>query len=464
MTFRPDVHASIKGGRNYLGTCAALLIALSSITPGSRCPSATPEDSPKPTAPESLLDKTPPERVRVLPVFFVPQGQQPPVKSQIDRVSEHLKWAQARYGELLRHDTFAIAEQGPKVYFSQHPVSFYRDGIEGSAAQFTAELLADLKCNRFNCPYVFLVFVSNDDPAFSRCGGRPLNGGFNNGGGIVEWTCDFEHTPGLQNTLQHELGHAFGLSHPDVYGYSMQTNASFMSYNPAFYTDGFKPSRTPGILIPEDLQRLSLNKRVFAEYRFDPARDVPAGYAMKEAEGFPPMAIPGQEAIPGQDGTPPFAARLAGKVPLVVKVRLEHDGERTGRECAWVGSKGRGQKMLGFSVEFPEKIPGVQLQYMASIFTIDNTPWVEAGTFLSKAQLEHAANPADKPAGGDPSAMINRLAFRLTGEASGKYEVWYQGHFSNLGDSAWFKDGEFCGPPAPNFQFLESFVVAVVPK
>ena len=386
------------------------------------------------------------------------------MQAQIDLVIKHLKWTQRRYGELLRGDTFAISGQGPKTYFSQHPVSFYRNGLVGSAEQFTAELLADLKYNRFNCPYVFLVFVSSDDPSFSRCGGRTLNGGFNNGGGIVEWTCDFDHTPGLQNTLQHELGHAFGLSHPDVYGYSMQTNPSFMSYNPAFYTNGFTPSQTPGILIPEDLQRLSLNKRVFAGYHFDPAKDVPADYTMKEAAAFSPMAIPGQETVPGQDQGLPFSVQLAGKVPLVVRVRLANDGEKTGSEAAWVGSKGNGQKMLGFSVEMPEKLPGVQLQYMANIFTVDDTPWVDAGTFLSKAEQNPATNTVGRSVISDPNACITSIAFRLTGEAREKYEVWYQGHLSNIGDTAWCKDGEFCGPRAPNLQNLESFVVAVVPK
>ena len=434
--------------------------------------SAAPEAPPGSAAPGGSLDKTPPARVQVLPVFFVPKGQQPPTESQVDLVTQHLRWAQTRYGELLRHDTFAIAEQGPKIYFSQHPTSFYRDGIVGSASQFTAELLADLKCNRFNCPYVFLVFVSNDDPTFSRCGARPLNGGFNNGGGIVEMTCDFtrpdgfqaEHPAGLQNTVQHELGHAFGLSHPDVYGYSIQTNDSLMSYNPALFTDGFTPKQRLGILIPEDLQRLSLNKRVFAEYRFDPARDVPPGYTMKEAVGFPPMAFPGQEAVPGQDNDPLFDARLAGKTPLVVKVQLANGGEQTGGEATYVGSKGKGQKTLGVTVEMPEQIPGVQLQYMADIFLMNATPWVNAGTLLSKARLERATNLAGQPTADDPSAMITGVAFRLTGEASGKYDVWYRGHFWNIGDSAWCKDGEFCGPRAPSSQPLDSLMVAIVPK
>ncbi len=462
--------------RRRSGGYAARLIAVSLVVLWSRSAFAAPETAPGPAAADRSLDKTPPARVQVLPVFFVPKGQQPPTESQVELVTQHLRWAQKRYGELLGGDTFAIAAGGPKTYLSQHPTSFYRDGIVGSASQFTVELLADLKCNRFNCPYVFLVFVANDDPTFSRCGARTLNGGFNNGGGIVEITWNptrpdafqAEHPAGLQNTVQHELGHAFGLSHPNVYGYSQQTNDSIMSYNPALFTDGFKPNQRPGILIPEDLRRLSLNKRVFAEYRFDPSRDVPTGYTMKEAvvesAGFPPMALPGQEAVPGQDDTPPFDAQLARKVPLVVKLRLANEGEQIGGEAAWVGSKGQGRQILGLTVALPLPIPGVQLQYMADIFLMDATPWVDAGTLLSKAQLERATNPAGKPAADDPNASFTGVAFRLTGEASGKYDVWYRSHFSNVGDSDWCKDGEFCGPRKPNLQVLESLEVAIVPK
>lgn len=451
----------------------AILTAVASFAGGpSLCASVASEALAAVAPSDALTSKTPPERVEVLPVFFVPQGQQPPAKPQIEEVMAHLRWAQTRYAELLRQDTFAIAEQGPKIYLSSHPASFYRDELVGSAAQFTSELLEDLHFNRFTCPFVFLVLVSNDTQGFSRCGARPLNGGHNNGGGIVEMTCNFaqtggfqrEHPFGLQNCVQHELGHAFGLVHPNAYGYDLYASESLMSYNPALETDGFVPRQRAGTLIPEDLRALALNKRVFAGYGFDPAKDVSAGYGLKPDQSFAAMAIPGQEVVAGQDNTLPFDPQIAGRIPLVVKVRLENDGEQTGAQAAWVGSKGKGQKMLGFSVAMPTSPPGVQLQCMANIFTMDDTPWVDAGTVLSKRELERGMNTSGQPTVDDPNASLTGLAFRLTGEASGKYEVWYQGHFSYVGDSAWCKDGEFCGPRAPNCQKLESFVVAIVPK
>ena len=82
-----------------------------------------------------------------------------------------------------------------------------------------------------------------------------------------------------------------------VYGYDMGTNPSVMSYNPKHHTDGFKPSRTPGILIAEDIRALALNRRVFSRLRFDAKKDVPAGYTMQKIVTLGPMTIPGQPII-----------------------------------------------------------------------------------------------------------------------------------------------------------------------
>ncbi len=93
----------------------------------------------------------------------------------------------------------------------------------------------------------------NPNDGWPAGGGRPFNGGFNTGGGIVIMSSNgLDRAPNFQSTLQHELGHAFGLPHVDVYGYDMQTNMSMMSYNPSHHTNGFEPSATPGRFIPED--------------------------------------------------------------------------------------------------------------------------------------------------------------------------------------------------------------------
>ena len=121
------------------------------------------------------------------------------------------------------------------------------------------ELMQELKTNRHTCPYVFCTVVMNPKSRFPVGGGRPINGGINTGGGIlVISSYALDRIPNFQSTLQHELGHAFGLPHVDVYRYNMKTNPSIMSYNPIHKTNGFRPARRPGKLIPEDIRALTL--------------------------------------------------------------------------------------------------------------------------------------------------------------------------------------------------------------
>lgn len=60
----------------------------------------------------------------------------------------------------------------------------------------------------------------------------------------------------------------------------MNTNASIMSYNPAHHTSFYHPSLTPGVLIPENLRDLALNRLVFPDLHFDPSVDIPAEYTI----------------------------------------------------------------------------------------------------------------------------------------------------------------------------------------
>ena len=121
----------------------------------------------------------------------------------------------------------------------------------------------------------------NPDVNYPAGGGTPINGGVNTGGGIVIVSSyGLEKSPAFQATLQHELGHSFGLCHVKVLGYDMKTNDSIMSYNPKHHWDYFKPPKTQGILIPENLKKLAANKLVLPNLTFNPHEDVPASYRM----------------------------------------------------------------------------------------------------------------------------------------------------------------------------------------
>jgi len=235
-----------------------------------------------------------------LPLFFVAKGEAPPTERQIANLQKHITWAQTRYKEMLKgRDTFTLVEGKPQVYRAEHDAAYYRAQPEGAAPQMVDELLRRCKYNRYNCPLVFVAVVMNSRDDYPPGGARPFNGGINTGGGIVEMSSyGLDRAPNFQSTLQHELGHAFGLPHVDVYGYDMDANPSIMSYNPTHHTHGFKPSATPGVLIAEDIRGLALNRRVFPRLRFDPAKDVPQGYTMQKIVVLGPMEIPGHPLIP----------------------------------------------------------------------------------------------------------------------------------------------------------------------
>lgn len=303
---------------------------------------------------------TPPREVKVLPVFFVPAGELPPSEAQSTTLTRHLEWARSRYRELLPdHHTFTVAAQKPRVYRAERPLSFYRGQPENGAPQEVSELLAELKYNRCTCPYVLLTVLMNPRDDFPNGGGRPLNGGYNTGGGIIVLSSfALDRIPYFQSTLQHELGHAFGLPHVDVYGYDMKSNASVMSYNPRMNTRGFTPSPTPGKLIPEDLRGLALNQRAFPGLRFDPGWDVPTGYKIA-ARVVPlgPMTIPGQPD--GVRVTTDSGEEFGTKAANVVQGQIL-PSKKTGRvefdaKAMWQSAKSP-TGWAGLTVTFPYEV------------------------------------------------------------------------------------------------------------
>ncbi|HEX3448821.1 MAG TPA: hypothetical protein VHS97_11240 [Isosphaeraceae bacterium] len=257
-----------------------------------------------PAAPALPIE--PPEQVEVLPVFVVPRGEASPTTEQTRRLVEHVKLCQNRYEAMLgRRDTFRRAEGPMRVHRSGSTLAELRRLPEDSAPAIVGALLTESKLNRFNCPYVFLAVVINPGSDWPVGGGRPLNGGFNTGGGIVVLSSrGLDRSPNFQSTLQHELGHGFGLPHVDVYGYDMKTNPSVMSYNLAHHTQGFRPSPTPGRLIAEDIRGLALNRRAFPKLTFDPNRDAARSSRLEKLGWLGPMTIPGQPAYAPKLTTP----------------------------------------------------------------------------------------------------------------------------------------------------------------
>lgn len=238
----------------------------------------------------------PPDRVEVLPVFFVPKGEKAPSAEQSARLMRHLSIARERYRAMLDgRSTFALARAEPLVYRAEQRRKQYRKLPESGAPQFVAELLAHLGATRHDAPWVLFVVFVNPKEDWPSGGGRPLNGGFDAGGGVVVLSSyALDRVPNVQSTIQHELGHAFGLPHVDVYGRDMRANPSIMSYDPSHHTNGFAPSATPGRLLPEDVRGLAWNDAAFPDLDFEPARDLPRGATLAAPVWLGPMTIPGQ--------------------------------------------------------------------------------------------------------------------------------------------------------------------------
>lgn len=238
----------------------------------------------------------PPESVSIFPVFFVAADQPNPPAAEGELLMRHVKWAQQWFkSELNGRSTFRIYADQPYLFRGRHPLAHYVAQEPGKRAPLHLnELLEHFQLTRFNCPFVFVTILDNLDERPN--GGRPINSGFNSGGGIVQMARRGLVAGGtFQGVLRHELGHSFGLQHVTLYGYDMKTNMSIMSYNNAARARAFKESRTPAVLIPEDIRALALNDRVFPNLTFDEKRHLPRGYLISDQmRAFTPIPLPGR--------------------------------------------------------------------------------------------------------------------------------------------------------------------------
>lgn len=307
-----------------------------------------------------------PERVAVMPVAFIPSDQKPPTATEKAVFLKHIQWTQRRFRELLAGETFDIAKPLVTIVKGRRPLDYYRNANEGGAPEIVSELLTHFKVSRFECPHVYCIMLMNGRDGFPAGGGRPINGGLNNGAGMMYIAShELTHNRHFQCTLQHELGHSFGLCHVDAYGYDMQANDSVMSYNPAHHNQGFAASPTPGAFIAEDRRALAFNDRVFAKLAFDPERDIPEGYSLsKRIVPLGPMTLPGQpEFYPrvttngGED--------LGSKVANVVQQEIQPSagpGITYNPQTMWHSKPlPNGEANLEITFPFPVQLTGIAI-------------------------------------------------------------------------------------------------------
>lgn len=261
------------------------------------------------------------DRVKIYPLFFIPSDATVDAKiieSSRAHFQAHLLLSQKRFKALLQTDTFECETTLAEIYRSRHPSAYYFTNPTNKpdrAHLVVKELFTWKNEDRLSSKRVYVTLFARpvtkpfgSDPFPPVGGARPFNGPPGTGGGYVEmeWSALSNDSPySFQSTLMHELGHAFGLVHPDSFGYSQTNNLSIMSYNPSHAVAGATTNLRPVILNPEDFFLLSQNRLVFPHFHFDPKLHNPQGrklerlahlYAMDETIGpFPRVAGRGYE-------------------------------------------------------------------------------------------------------------------------------------------------------------------------
>lgn len=254
------------------------------------------------------------------PLFFVPEGASTPGATDATTFRTHLEIAQARYEELLGA-TFAL-ESDPETVPGALTLAEYAVLPESGVPAITAELLERDGVSRWSNPSIYAVVLM--DPAY-YAGGRTVNGGFQGGGGVTVLSHGAFVAANFQSTLQHELGHTFGLPHVDVYGDSMSDSVSMMSYDEDHWTSGFDPSPTPGAFLREDRRGLSWNERALPGVAFA-GRDEPLLAGLRPPVCLGPMDLPGLPSN-GIGVTTPSGELFGSAVANVVQGTRIHPDE-----------------------------------------------------------------------------------------------------------------------------------------
>ena len=150
-----------------------------------------------------------------------------------------------------------------------------------------------------------------------------------------------------------------------------------------------------------------------------------------------------QESAPQAKATPP-----APTIPLKVLVHIQGIGDREFGAREFAGTRGQSKGVEGFGVEFVQPIPDVQLEYMAHLADVGDTPWVASGKFIGTR---------------GENRRMEGFAIRLTGSAADRYQVCYAAHIQNVGDSPTLSNGQYCGTRQKSLK-IEALKVWIEPK
>ncbi len=170
----------------------------------------------------------------------------------------------------------------------------------------------------------------------------------------------------------------------------------------------------------------------------DPKADSPPELLFRASQSGGGMDTPGAREI---DPSPAAAPGLE------VLVHLEDIGDRTFGANEFAGTRGESRRLEGFQIRLNPPVAGLTLKYFARL--------QDAGdVFVNEG--EYAGTRGE-------SRQLLAFAIELDGPAAAKYNVVYMAHVEGVGDTRFFKNGEFCGGPELS-QRIEGILVRILPK
>ncbi|MGB3401737.1 MAG: hydrogenase [Microcoleaceae cyanobacterium] len=171
-----------------------------------------------------------------------------------------------------------------------------------------------------------------------------------------------------------------------------------------------------------------------------PSLEIPQNLPQTQTENI----VFGNAPIAGQSTT----AKIDSTVGLDITVHLQGLGERQFGAKEYAGTRGQGRRLEGFAIDFDPKIPGLNIQYMAHVSGMGDTPMASTGQWVGETGKER---------------QIEGFAVSLAGSEAKNYDVFYNAHIQNMGDVPVCSNGEYCGTRGKSLR-VEGISVWVQPK
>ncbi|MGK7921279.1 MAG: hydrogenase [Trichodesmium sp.] len=135
-------------------------------------------------------------------------------------------------------------------------------------------------------------------------------------------------------------------------------------------------------------------------------------------------------------------------IGLKILVHIQNIGDRSFAAGEYAGTRGQGFRVEAFQVNIEPPIPGLNLEYMANIGGVGDTPWLEAGKLAGERGR---------------ARRLEGFAFRLTGSQVSSYDIFYTAHVQNMGDLPVYTNGQYCGTRNKSLR-IEGMKVWIQPK